>query len=205
MEENPQGLNSTLSDLFVQPTSFPVECKGYSSDRCSFFCKLFLWSSVCPWQKGFSFETNYTLQLQINRLNKTQISVGHTFYEFLKAYLFVRKKPNNYDHNAQLMSEVWTDHKITVTRRMKYSQPNTWKFIVRSREHKNQNVGPSLGEPNFQYPMRKYVEEAAFPTLCIYGLVVKTQPYFQHSLANLILSSSFFSKHLKEKDSYNLY
>lgn len=117
----------------------------------------------------------------------------------------MRKKPNNYDHNAQLMSEVWTDHKITVTRRMKSSQPNTWKFIVRSREHKNQNVCPSLGEPNFEYPMSKYVEEAAFPTLYIYGLVVKIQPYFQHSLANLILSSSFFSKHLKEKDSYNLY
>lgn len=170
-----------------------------------FFYKLFLWSSVCSWQKGFSFETNYTLQLQINRLNKTQISVGHTFYEFLKAYLFVRKKPNNYDHNAQLMSEVWTDHKITVTCRMKSSQPNTWKFIVSSREHKNQNVCPSLGEPNFEYPMSMYVEEAAFSTLCIYGLVVKTQPYSQHSLANLILSSSFFSKHLKEKDSYNLH
>ena len=155
-------------------------------------------------QNGFSFETNYTLQLQINRLNKTQISVGHTFYEFLKAYLFMRKKPNNHDHNAQLISEVWTDHKITVTHSMKSSQPNTWEFVVRSQEHKNQNVCPSLSEPNFEYPMSKYVEEAVFPTLCVYGPVVKTQSDFQHSFANLILSSSVYSKHRKGKDSCNL-
>lgn len=122
-----------------------LSAKAIPQTQPSFYYKLFLWSSVCSCQKGSSFETNYTLQLQINRLNKTQISVGHTFYEFLKAYLFMRKKSNNYDYNAQLMSEMWTDHKITVTHRMKSSQPNTWELIVRSQEHKKQNVCPSLG------------------------------------------------------------
>lgn len=63
----------------------------------------------------------------------------------------------------------------------------------------------SLGEANFEYPMSKYVEEAVFPTLCVYGPVVKTQSDLQHSLANLTLSSSVYSKPLKGQDSCNLY